>query len=66
LGCENATEGVEKYKNILKELEIEGPVATKEELYVLAASVNVGRLKNNPVELSYDTLYNLYCKITKR
>ena len=66
LGAENATEGVKKYKNILKELEIEGPIATKEELDVLASSVNVGRLKNNPVALSYDALYNLYCKITKR
>ena len=35
------------------------------EIEILAKSVNVGRLKSNPVELTYDTLYELYAKITK-
>ena len=51
---------------MLKELDIVGPKATSEELDILASSVNAGRLKNNPVALSKDVLYDLYQKITQR
>lgn len=66
MGCNSAAEAVEEYKGILKELDISGPKATSEEIGVLASSVNVGRLKNNPVALSEDVLYDLYLKITQR
>lgn len=66
MGCETATDAVDLFKNLLKELNIEGPKATKEELEILASSVNAGRLKNNPVALSEDVLYDLYLKITQR
>ena len=66
MGCSDATQAVARFKELLKELEIEGPKATKAELELLAGSVNVGRLKNNPVELSEETLYDLYLKITQR
>ncbi len=65
LGGKTAEEGAEIYKNLLSEIEIEGPKAQPDEIEILAKSVNVGRLKNNPVELTYDTLYELYSKITK-
>jgi hypothetical protein len=66
MGCSDATQAVARFKELLKELEIEGPKATKEELDLLTASVNVGRLKNNPVALSKEVLYDLYLKITQR
>ena len=66
MGCQTASEAVVMFKELLKELQIEGPKATKEELELLTASVNVGRLKNNPVKLSEDVLYELYFKITQR
>ncbi len=65
MGCGNATEAVKMYKEMLKELDIEGPKATKEELEILASSVNAGRLKNNPVALAQNVLYDLYCAVTK-
>lgn len=65
LGGKTAEDGVAIFKELLSEIEIEGPKASKEELKVLALSVNTGRLKNNPVELTYETLYNLYSLITK-
>lgn len=65
LGGKNAKEGNAIYKKLLNELEILGPKATKEQLDILADSVNVGRLKNNPVELDRNALYSLYENITK-
>ena len=66
MGCDNATQAVEKYKNLLTELDIKGPKATNEQLNILASSVNAGRLQNNPVKLSEEVLYDLYSKITER
>lgn len=66
LGCDTAEEAVKMFKELLSELDLEGPKATKDELKLLTASVNVGRLKNNPVKLSEDVLYELYSKITQR
>ncbi len=65
LGGKTAQDGIKIFKNLLKELEIFGPKATQDELKVLTASVNVGRLKNNPVELDNNTLYKLYESITQ-
>lgn len=65
LGGKNAEEGDLIFKNLLKELEISGPKATSEQLEILTSSVNVGRLKNNPVELDNNTLYKLYKSITQ-
>ncbi len=65
MGGKTASCGAKIFKDLLSEIGIDGPVASKEELTVLASSVNVGRLKNNPVELGLDALYYLYSKITK-
>ncbi len=64
LGGKIAEDGVAIFKELLAEIEIEGPKASTDELEILASSVNTGRLKNNPVRLTYETLYNLYTKIT--
>lgn len=66
MGCKTALDAVAMFKELLKELELEGPKANNQELVLLTASVNVGRLKNNPVALSKDVLYDLYLKITQR
>ena len=66
MGCADAIEAVKRYKEMLKELDIVGPKATSEELDILASSVNASRLKNNPVALSKDVLYDLYQNITQR
>ncbi len=65
LGSKTIQEGIDIFKNLLKELGISGPKATKEELDILTSSVNVGRLQNNPVELDNNTLYRLYESITQ-
>ncbi len=66
LGGNQAKDGVVIFKKLLAELEIAAPKATKEQLEILASSVNTGRLKNNPVELDYNTLYRLYESITQQ
>ncbi|MBE6787699.1 MAG: phosphonoacetaldehyde reductase [Ruminococcaceae bacterium] len=65
LGGKNAKEGSFIYKNLLKELEISGPKATKEELEILTNAVNVSRLKSHPLKLDRNALYELYKNITQ-
>ncbi len=65
MGCEDALSAVCVFRDILKELEM--PVlsgVTEEQLDVLAASVNLQRLGNNPVPLDLPTLRSLYERIT--
>lgn len=64
-GSQDAKGAVKDYFAFLEELEIKGPKAEPQDIKTLADSVNVGRLKNNPCELDYNTLYSLYEKITK-
>lgn len=64
-GSLDAISAVKDYFAFLDELEIYGPKAEKAQLDILADAVNIGRLKNNPCELSRDILYNLYKNITK-
>lgn len=65
MGCESPESAIESFKGILEEFQIKAPEASKEELQILAASVNPVRLKNNPVRLDSEALYNLYEEITK-
>lgn len=65
LGAQTANDAVVIFENLLKELEITAPAATEDELLLLASSVNLQRLGNNPVKLEKDTLYRLYKTITK-
>jgi len=52
---------------MLKDMDIQSPVATdrEKELEILSTSVNPIRLKNNPVELDEPTIRNLYEIIVK-
>lgn len=60
--AQNPKEAVGIFRNILEEYELVSPVSNnkKADLEILASSVNVERLGNNPVALSYETLYGLY------
>lgn len=61
LGCENIECGIKRFRDLLLELDIKAPLLGNEtNLDILAASVNTTRLKNNPIPLSYPTLYQLY------
>ena len=67
LGTSGAEESISLFRKMMAEMSMQNPVATdrKEELELLAASVNPVRLKNNPVKLDSDTLLNLYETIVK-
>ena len=65
MDCPSPQAAVEFFINIITSLDINAPKATQEELEILAASVNLDRLKNNPVELDGETVYKLYAEITK-
>ena len=60
--CENPEQAIIKFREMIKEMELENPVAMdkEKELKVLSASVNPVRLKNNPVRLTSDQIGNLY------
>lgn len=60
MGCEGATEGAEKLKNIFESLELEIPNATKEQFEILKKSVNPIRLKNHPIVLDEEAIDILY------
>ena len=62
MGCESPKQAIDTFRQMMKELELNNPVADKrnEEVDVLSHSVNPVRLKNNPVELNEATNINLY------
>lgn len=69
LGCENANQAVVLFREILKEMQLNNPVAEegkrKKDIDLLTASVNPIRLKNNPIELQLSTIKTLYGTIVK-
>lgn len=66
LECKTPLEGVDFLKNLNKELFKNDAVEVSlEDIPLLSNSVNPTRLKNNPVELSKETLTNIYTDILK-
>ena len=67
MGCSNPTDAIEVFEQMMADMELANPVAgnREEELQILSTSVNPVRLKNNPVELSSDTIMSLYETIIK-
>lgn len=59
-GINNPKEAIIKFNNILKELEIEYPIISESDLIQLTESVNMERLKNNPVEIPRDVIMGIY------
>lgn len=62
-GCVNPIEAAIKFKNIINSLELEIPIANKDDFEVLVSSVNQARLKNNPVYLDKNEIGMLYHRI---
>ena len=62
MGCEDSVAAITKFRQMLSEMSVSGPVPTKrnEELVILSNSVNPIRLKNNPVELNEEAICFLY------
>ena len=67
MGGETPSDAIILFREMMKEMELANPESSNrdEELNVLSTSVNPVRLKNNPVELSKDTIYRLYNEIIK-
>ena len=61
-GCEKEL-FAENFRALLEKTEIEAPEASREQLEVLAASVNPVRLKNHPSAFTEDDFINIYDKI---
>lgn len=65
--CRLAEEAVEKFQQILKDLELKIPhVKNETDFEILTKSVNLGRLKNNPIVLNSNDVENLYYQILKK
>ena len=62
---ESADEAILAFREMMKEMELTQSVAgnRETELEVLSKSVNPVRLKNNPVNLSEEIIYNIYSEI---
>ena len=67
MGYEHASEAILQFKLMLKEMELANPEAENRdsEIEILSKSVNPVRLKNNPVELSYEAINYLYKEIIR-
>lgn len=67
LNAKSPENAIEVFSDILKRYELSDPCSADRsaDLKTLAGAVNVSRLKNNPVILSYEVLYGLYDLILK-
>ena len=63
VGCENADLAVQRFDEILNDLELSVPAAEEKDFETLERSVNPTRLKNNPVGLEIDDIDMLYHQI---
>ena len=69
MGCGGVEEAIRCFRGMMEELGLGNPVSgadRQQELAALASSVNPVRLKNNPVPLDGQTLYDLYETILKQ
>jgi alcohol dehydrogenase class IV len=67
LGTAGPKDSIVFVRQMMKEMDMENPVAVnrEQELGLLTESVNPVRLKNNPVELTRDVLFDLYNRILR-
>ena len=65
MGCKSPKEAIAEFRQMMKDMELKNPEAgdSKEELNNLSRSVNPIRLKNNPVELKDEVIFQLYTQI---
>lgn len=62
MGCATPTEAIILYRQMMEDMELKNPMAReiKLELELLSNSVNTVRLKNNPIALTPQVIFNLY------
>ncbi len=60
LGQNNPDDAINWFMSLLKELQMPNPEGTEEDIEELVSSVNLTRLKNNPIELSKKALEKIY------
>ena len=63
MGCTEAGEAPRRFHDLLAEIGMEMPDIAEEELDVLTSSVAPERLKNHPVRLDREAIYELYRQI---
>lgn len=65
MGCNTPVEAIDMFRQMMREIELNNPVAVnkEEELKVLSTSVNPIRLKNNPIRIDEASALQLYRKI---
>ena len=62
-GCNDAKDAVALFDDLLKELGFNNPKADEKDYEILSSSVNLVRLKNNPIGLDYESINSLYRQI---
>ena len=62
MACQTPAEAVSKFRGMLADMEIQNPVSDNRtsDIRILTSSVNLVRLKNNPIELDRQTIQHLY------
>ena len=67
MGCNNADQAILKFREMMKDMELNNPVAgdREEELNMLSTSVNPVRLKNNPIQIDSEASKILYSIILR-
>lgn len=69
MGCSLPIEAINVFENMMNEMEMTSPVSDSNhrtsDISILTSSVNPIRLKNNPVDLNAETIYELYNFIIK-
>lgn len=63
MGCSNVVLAINKFDEILNELNLEIPIPKEGDYNILNTSVNSIRLKNNPIKLDENMIDNLYHQI---
>ena len=69
MGCRNPNLAITQFRQMMKELELGNPLAKDNrtlEIEILSGSVNHIRLRNNPVQLSYGDIVDLYSRIIRQ
>ncbi len=67
MGCDNSMQAINKFRRIMKEMEMPYPISDNlsSDIDILSSSVNPIRLKNNPVKLDDMSIRILYEQIVK-
>ena len=63
LGCQTPEEAIAWFKCLLHDLKMYVPFTAKDDIIILAESVNLQRLQNNPIPLSFGEIAEIYQNI---